>query len=68
MISPPSDTAEFGFEGRDDDLEGTLADMLTVLNGKAVDHGCLLFVRRILVAIDSTCTITRPGASYHVNI
>jgi hypothetical protein len=26
--------------------------MLTVLNAKAVDHGCLLFVRRIVVAID----------------
>ena len=58
-------------EGSDDGLEGTPADMLTVLNGKAVDHGCLLFVCRIVVAID----VDRldlyhhaPGAGYHVNV
>jgi hypothetical protein len=39
------DAAKFGLKGSDDVLERTLADMLTVLNGKAIDHGCLLFVR-----------------------
>jgi hypothetical protein len=38
------DAAKFRLEGSDEVLEGTLADMLTVLNGKAIDHGCLLFV------------------------
>lgn len=40
------DTAEFGAERSDDGFEGRLAYMLTVVNGKAADHVCLLVVRR----------------------
>ena len=36
--APRLDAAEFGFEGRDDVLKPALADILTVLDGKAVDH------------------------------
>jgi hypothetical protein len=39
----PRDKRYDGLKGSDDVLEGTLADMLTVLNGKAIDHGWLLF-------------------------
>jgi hypothetical protein len=38
------DAAKFGLKGSDDVLEGTLAGMLTVLNGKAIDHRSLLLV------------------------
>jgi hypothetical protein len=39
----PFDATELGLKGRNDSLEGMLADMLTMLNIEAVDHGCLLF-------------------------
>ncbi|WP_448045044.1 hypothetical protein [Bradyrhizobium liaoningense] len=45
--------------------------MLTALNGKAVDHGDLLFVAGVIATIN----IDRPdpyqrvgGARYHVNV
>lgn len=45
--------------------------MLTALNGKAVDHGGLLFVAGVIATIN----IDRPdsyqrggGARYHVNV
>jgi hypothetical protein len=65
------DTTEFGFEGRDDGLEGTLANMLAVLNGKAIDHVCLLFVCRIVAAVDvDRFDLYHPAlaASYHMNV
>ena len=40
------DTAEFDTERSDDRLEGSLAYTLTVVNGKAADHVCLLVVCR----------------------
>jgi hypothetical protein len=48
-----------------------LADMPSVLNGEAVDHGCLMLVGNIVVAVD----VDRldlyhhaPEAGYHVNV
>jgi hypothetical protein len=38
------DVAQFGLKGSDDVLEAAPTDMLTVLNSKVIDHGCLLFV------------------------
>lgn len=50
---------------------GKAVDVLTALNGKAVDHGDLLFVAPVIATIN----IDRPdpyqrvgGARYHVNV
>jgi hypothetical protein len=40
------DAAKFGLKGSGHIVEATLADMLTVLSGKAIDHGRLLFASR----------------------